>query len=64
MVATIMLTMNVNIYETYIFELRMKDRIEERSSQLVRKLVTMSTQTELFSQLLKFRTNCEDLSSI
>ena len=38
-----------------IFELRMKDQIEERSSQLLHAF---------FSQLLKLRSNCEDLSSI
>ena len=48
----------------------MKDQIEERSSQLLRNLSSCESRSSLnffqafFSQLLKLRSNCEDLSSI
>ena len=51
----------------HIFELRMKDQIEERSSQLLRNLSSCEKKAwkkAFFSQLLKLRSNCEDLSSI
>ena len=54
-------------YEKFIyFELRMKDQIEERSSQLVRNPSSCENNffQAFFSQLLKLRANCEDLSSI
>ena len=45
----------------------MKDQIEERSSQLLRNLSSCEKKAWkifFFSQLLKLRSNCEDLSSI
>ena len=53
----------------------MKDQIEERSSQLLRNLRSYEKKAwkkfkfwilfqAFFSQLLKLRSNCEDLSSI
>ena len=68
----------------HIFELRMKDQMEERSSQLLRNLSSCEKKAwkkipawtgfepmtsampvqAFFSQLLKLRSNCGDLSSI
>ena len=54
----------------HIFELRMKDQIEERSSQLLRNLSrghgfesrsSLNFFQAFFSQLLKLRSNCEDI---
>ena len=60
--------MIVNVWNIY-FELRMNDQIEERSSRLLRNLSSCKKKAwkkiqAFFSQLLKLRTNCEDLSSI
>ena len=58
-----LIVLNECKYMKHIFERRIKDQIEERSSQLLRNLSSCEKQA-FFSQLLKLRSNCEDLSSI